>query len=297
MILVAGGSGRLGSLIVDLLSAQPLPVRVLTRDRERVAHLGERVEIVIGDVRDPSSLTAALRDVDVVISAVHGFMGVGGVSPASVDRDGNANLIDGAKTVGAELVLLSVVGASPDSPMELFRMKHAAEMWANASGVPSTIVRSTSFLELWVEILRDSARKSGRPIVFGRGANPINFVSVHDVAHLVERAVTDRSMRGETVEIGGPENLTFNQLAEAVQTADGRAGTARHVPTPMLRLIANTAGRVNVRLGRQARAALAMDRIDLRFDNIAIHSRFPDLPNVSLACWLANNPAASISTT
>lgn len=283
MILVAGGSGRLGSLVVDLLRAQLLPVRVLTRDRVRAAHLGERVEIVIGDVRDPSSLSAALEGVDVVISAVHGFMGVGAVSPASVDRDGNTNLIDRAKTAGAELVLVSVVGASPDSPMELFRMKHAAEMRAKASGVPTTIVRSTSFLELWLELLRDTAKKSGRPVVFGRGANPINFVSVHDVARLVERAVTDGSMRGETVEIGGPENLTFNQLAEAIQTADGRSGTARHVPPQMLRLMANTVGRVNVRLGRQVRAALAMDRLDLRFDTNAIHARFPDLPTTTLA--------------
>jgi hypothetical protein len=48
------------------------------------------------------------------------------VSPASVDRDGNANLIDAAATEGADLVLMSIVSASVDSPMELLRVQNLA---------------------------------------------------------------------------------------------------------------------------------------------------------------------------
>ena len=39
MILVAGGSGRLGSLLVNRLAAGGESVRVLTRARDRAAHL------------------------------------------------------------------------------------------------------------------------------------------------------------------------------------------------------------------------------------------------------------------
>jgi NADH dehydrogenase len=57
VILVAGGSGRLGTLIVERLRARGLDVRVLTRDRRRTAHLdGSRVEVIEGDVRDRGSL-------------------------------------------------------------------------------------------------------------------------------------------------------------------------------------------------------------------------------------------------
>jgi len=38
MILIAGGSGRLGTLLVRRLEARGLAVRVLTRDRRRAAH-------------------------------------------------------------------------------------------------------------------------------------------------------------------------------------------------------------------------------------------------------------------
>ena len=104
--------------------------------------------MVTGDVRDRVSVGAAVADTDVVISAVHGFAGPGRVSPATVDRDGNAHLIDAAKEAGADVVLTSIVGASADSPLELFRIKHAAEAHLAASGVPATVVRATAFIEL-----------------------------------------------------------------------------------------------------------------------------------------------------
>lgn len=284
MILLAGGTGRLGTVLARRLASQGLAVRVLTRDQARAAHLtGQGVEAVTGDVRDRASLAAALRGAGVVVSAVHGFAGAGGVSPASVDYQGNLNLTDAARAAGADLVLVSVVGAAADSPMELFRMKHAAEQYLRSSGIGWTIVRATAFLELWIDLLEKTAARSGRPIIFGRGNNPVNFVSVTDVAALVERAVTDPAVRGRILEIGGPANLTFNQLAATIQAAAGRSGVPRHVPRPMLRLMAGTLGLVKPDIGRQARAALIMDRADLTHDTTALHQAYPGLPCTPLS--------------
>ena len=245
MILLAGGTGRLGSVLTARLAARGQPVRVLTRDPARAAHLtGAGVEVVTGDVRDRASLPAAVRGAEVVVSAVHGFAGPGGVSPATVDYQGNVNLIDAALAAGAELVLMSGVGAAADSPMELFRMKHAAEQHLLASGGSWTIVRATAFLELWIDLLARTAARSGRPVVFGRGENPVNFVSVTDVAAMVEQAIADPGTRGRILEIGGPADLTFNQLAAAIQSAAGRISAPRHVPPAVLRLMAGPLGRL-----------------------------------------------------
>ncbi|MGI8864616.1 MAG: SDR family oxidoreductase [Solirubrobacteraceae bacterium] len=288
MILVAGGTGRLGTQLVNRLVDRKLAVRILARDPSRAAHLtGDLVTVVRGDVRNREALAAATADVDVVVSAVHGFAEPRRASLAAIDRDGNTNLIDAAKAAGAEFVLMSIVGAAADSPMELFRMKHAAEQHAIASGVPTTIVRATAFLELWIEILQQTARRSGRPVVFGHGQNPINFVSVADVAALLEHAVIDPATRGKTLEIGGRENLTFNQLALAVQKSSEGRGKARHVAPIMLHLMANSIGRVKPQLGRQATAALAMDRVDLTFDPTHIEQLYPDLPRSALADLLS----------
>ncbi len=264
MILVAGGSGRLGTLVVKRLADRGLEVRVLTRDPSRARHLGDAaIDIVEGDVRDAASLERAVEGATVVVSAVQGFAGPGRVTPASVDRDGNANLVNAAAGARADVVLLSTVGAADDHPMELFRAKHDAEMHLRASAVGWTIVRSTAFVELWAEIMR-------KPIVFGRGTNPINFVSVGDVADVVERAVVDPSLRGQVLEVGGPQNLTFNELAAVLAAVRGRPAKVRHVPRSLLRAMAP--------LSRQASAAIAMDTIDMTFDAAAARGWFSDLP-------------------
>jgi Predicted nucleoside-diphosphate-sugar epimerases len=264
MMLVAGGTGRLGTLVVARLAARNLDVRVLTRDPTRAGHLGESAtEVVRGDVRDRASVDAAMHEITTVVSAVHGFAGPGRVSPASVDRDGNANLVASAAAAGADVVLLSVVGAAPDNPMELFRAKYSAEEHLRASGTDWTIVRATAFVELWADIMT-------KPIVFGRGNNPINFVSVEDVAAVVERAVIDVSLRGSVLEIGGPENVTFNEFAVLLQNLRGSSSKIRHIPRSFLRAMAP--------LNRQPRAGLAMDTIDMTFDAVTARDRVKDLP-------------------
>jgi len=137
MILIAGGTGILGTKLVDRLLSRGLSVRVLARNPSRSSHpVSARVEMVPGDVRDPTSLVRPMTGVDAVVSAVHGFSGLGGNSPESVDFRGNANLIDAAAAAGAAVVLMSVVGASAESPMELFRMKYSAEQHLRTTGIP-----------------------------------------------------------------------------------------------------------------------------------------------------------------
>jgi uncharacterized protein YbjT (DUF2867 family) len=283
VIVVAGGTGTLGTRLVPRLAERGLAVRVLTRDPARAQHLaGHGVQVVRGDVRDPGSLARALQGADTVISAVHGFAGPGGVSPASVDQAGNARLIDAAARTGAAFVLVSVVGAAPGHPIGLFRAKHAAEEALRASGLPWTIVRATAFMETWGQIMARPLQASGKILVFGKGDNPVNFVSAGDVAALVSQAAVGPSLRGQILELGGPGNLTFNELAVILQETTGRRGAVRHIPHPALHVTAWLTAAVKPALARQARAALAMDTIDMRFDPAATRQAFPSLPNTGI---------------
>jgi len=287
MILVTGGSGRLGTLLVQRLVARGSAVRVLTRGRARTAHFDKMpVEIVEGDVRSAPDVERAVDGARVVVSAVHGFTGPRGVSPTSVDRDGNRRLVDAAARQHATVILVSVVGAAPDSPMELFRMKYAAEQHLRTSGAAWTIVRSTAFLETWIEVLAQTADRAGRVMVFGKGDNPINFVAVNDVARVVDRAIADPDALGQTIEIGGPEDLTLSRLARAIQPA-GPTASPRHVPRAALNAMSLLLRPFWPERARQAAAALALDSMDLRFDPSAIRARYPDLALTSCAEILA----------
>ena len=98
MIVVAGGTGRLGRLVVD-----------------RVRSLGEEVRTMSradGDVRDAATVDRAIAGARVVISAISAF-GMKGVTPREVDDAGNPSLIAAAERHGVErFVLVSVRGAA-----------------------------------------------------------------------------------------------------------------------------------------------------------------------------------------
>ncbi len=64
MILVTGGTGNVGRELVPQLLATGQPVRVLVRNRTKVAHLGDRIESVVGDLDRPETLPPAMEGVD-----------------------------------------------------------------------------------------------------------------------------------------------------------------------------------------------------------------------------------------
>jgi NADH dehydrogenase len=171
--------------------------------------------------------------------------------------------------------------------MELMRMKFAAEQRLQKSTVAWTVVRSDAFAEAWAHILEETAGTSGRPLVFGRGDNPISWVSVEDVAALVEHAVLDRTLRGRVLEICGPEAETLTRLAEMVMARHGWTGSPRHVPRPALHVMANTVGRLKPAMGRQARAALAMDTLPTSHDT-GLREEFKELPCTPVSRALEN---------
>ncbi|HTJ21733.1 MAG TPA: SDR family oxidoreductase [Gemmatimonadaceae bacterium] len=284
MILVAGGTGNLGTEVVRRLRVRQLAVRVLTRAPERARHLaGEGVEIVVGDVRDGRSLARAMGGARTVVSAMHGFAGIDAAGVKAVDRDGNANLIRAARASGVEhFVLLSIHGAASSHAMELFRAKHAAERALEQSGLAWTILRPTAYMETWLMVMGEPLQRGGKIVVFGRGENPINFVSVRDVAAFVERAVLDSSMRGRALDVGGPENLTFNEFARRIERAAGRANITRHVPRAVMRVVSTLLAPVKPRLAGQIRGGVVMDTADMSYDASPRLREFPSLPLTSL---------------
>ncbi|MGZ4665581.1 MAG: SDR family oxidoreductase, partial [Frankiaceae bacterium] len=207
------------------LSERGLGVRVLTRDPARAVHLPDAVQTLTGDLQDPAAVAEAVRGCDTVISAVHGFAGPARPSPEAIDRDANRALIQAAAGAGVRhLVLVSVLDAAPDHPMSLHRAKYAAEQALETSGLPWTIIRPACYLETWIAVIGAKLASDGQALVLGPGRNPINFVSARDVAAAVDLVVHDQSLRGQLVEVAGPENLTFTQLADRLITASGKPG-------------------------------------------------------------------------
>jgi uncharacterized protein YbjT (DUF2867 family) len=265
VILVAGGTGTLGTLLVRALTTSGEAVRVLTRDAGRAAALrAAGVEAIVGDVRNPATAAEASGGCTAVISAIHGFIAGRGTSPATIDRDANITLIRAAVGNQVErLVLVSVHGAAATHPMSLHRMKYAAEQAVVGSGLHWTIIRPTPFLETWIDLIGARLADRGKALVFGRGDNPVNFVSARDVANAIEQAVHDDTLRGRILDITGPENLTFNQIARRLTAATGIPAKTSHIPLAALRTMSVLARPVAPAFARQAQAAVIMNTTDM----------------------------------
>jgi NADH dehydrogenase len=283
MYLIAGGTGRLGTAVTRRLLAAGVPVRVLTRAPSRGADLARLgAQIVPGDVRDAASLAVASRGVDKVFDAVQAFDGTGANNPRTVDAAGNRALIDAAVAAGVgRFVFVSVLGVHPDHPMEFFRIKHATEQYLRRSGLSYTVLRPAAFMEFWAALVGQPILDRGETRVFGRGDNPINFVSVEDVAQLALRALADEALRGQTIEFGGPENLTLDQVAALFARVAGRPPRVRHVPLPAMRVMRLLTRPLNPTLSRLIGAGIAMDTADMAFDAAPALARF-GLPGVRL---------------
>lgn len=263
MILVAGGTGTLGARLVRLLTGHGDPVRVLTRAEHRADRLRDTgIEVVVGDLRVPAQVAAAVHGCTTVISAVHGFTGRAG--PAGVDRAGNHNLIRAARDAGADrLILVSVYGAAPTHPMSLHRMKYAAEQLLINSGLRWTIIRPVPFLETWIGVLGANLATRGTSVVPGPGVNPVNLVSARDVATVIDRAVRDDAMIGRTLDVVGPEDLTFRHIAERLVAVNTGPGRVVHIPLAALRIMSVLAKPAVPAFARQARAAVIMNTTDM----------------------------------
>ncbi|MDQ4501352.1 NAD(P)H-binding protein [Sinomonas sp. ASV322] len=284
MILVAGGTGRLGRRLVADLADAGEAVRTFSRGISQPipeeAHDG--VERVRGDLASGTDCERAVDGVRKVVFAASGFGLARGGDPRSVDRDGALRLTAAAAQAGVEhIVMMSMVGAAPDAPLEFLRMKHAAEEAVKTSGVAWTVIRLGASLEQQLDVLGGALASKGIVPVFGSGRADVTFTSTADAAGIVRRALADPALRNRSIEWGS-ETHTFNGLAAALVARAGR-GHVRRIPIAALRAMGAVARPFSPFMARMAEAALWMDSGGAAFDVGPTRAEFPDLPITGLA--------------
>lgn len=238
MILVVGSTGVLGRAIVTRLRADGQPVRAMARTPGKAADLAQKgAKVVQGDLVDAASLARACQGVTHVVAAAHAMIGSGRNRSEAVDDAGHRALVDAAREAGVtHLVYTSALGASPQHPLDFFRTKYEVEQYVKASGLSYTIVRPSAFMEWHAHAFNGKGIvERGKTLLLGSGTKRRNFVAATDVAALVAQALTDPSMRGQTIEIGGPQDFTDNEVAALYGRVLGITPKVTHVPPAVLR--------------------------------------------------------------
>lgn len=257
-ILVTGGAGYIGSAVVDLLAGagfEPVVLDTFYWGKESVAHLGDRVTLLEGDVRSSRDLIYAVQDVDAV---VHLAGIVGQAACAQNPRAHFTTNVEATRTLlncitDPEMPLVrdfiflsscSVYGnvagihdkvdeETPARPLSEYadgKLRAERAIWETAARVPHfcpTILRLTTIfgwsyrlrLDLVANMFVSKALRDGKLTIFGSGLQYRSLIHVRDVARAVLAAVTaPRYVRDRQVFHVGEEgnNVTVKDLAECV---------------------------------------------------------------------------------
>lgn len=213
-ILVVGSTGTLGSAAASAALAAGHAVVAMTRDRNSPAarHLrAAGARLCIADLKNPSSLDAAVRGIDsVIITATATLSRREGDSLEAVDGVGLQALITACLQNGVRHVVLVSFSRGIDSDTPLARFKRAAERRLENSGIQYSILLPSYFPEKFLTPLVGFDVASGRVRIYGDGTRPIAYVATSDVARLAAQCASDHQGRG-AIPMGGPE--THSQLA------------------------------------------------------------------------------------
>ena len=233
---VLGGTGFLGSTIVQALLSRGWRVRIGARHPER-ARIAADTGPVTGmrcDVRDEASLVRAMQGSAAVVNAVGLYRESGGERFDSVHVQGAARAAHSAARAGIErFVHVSGIGASRASASSYVRARAEGECAVREVFPTAMVVRPSVLFgpgDGFLGAIDALSKRSPVFPLFGRGDTRMQPVYVGDVAAAVASLLDDPAVHPCIVELGGKRVLTYRRIVEAVLGFRGRRRLLLPVP-------------------------------------------------------------------
>ncbi len=230
-ILVAGATGYLGRYVVKELKQRGYWVRALARPGKIVEGADE---VFHANATNYTELKGICDSIDGVFSSLGITHQKDNVTYMDVDYGVNSHLLQEAQVSGSVQRFLFVTAARP----ELFpgnaileaREKFISEL--RASSISGCVVRGTGFFSDMNEFLKMAQK--GRVYLFGNGENKMNPVHGADLA----QACVDQFEQDDLeIVVGGPDILTYNQIADIAFRVVEKPVKVTHISTGFMNMI------------------------------------------------------------
>lgn len=293
--LVVGATGQVGSQVAKILLNKGMPVRALVRSPEKRIHQATGdLEYAVGDLRDRESLKRALDGVERVVSSANSIIPDGKtLSVKAMNEDGYDALIDEAEKAGVtQFVQSSVPTWEREATVPELAGKRVLEDRLLRSPIKTTIVRNPAFTDVWLVMTgvlqaqsEDPHATTRRPYGFmkmwqgmvgnfavGRGImlapggpdHGAPLICTRDVAEMMAGSVGREETYDRIIEAGGPQWLTWREVAELVSQKAGRkvrpismpgwfAATGQSMMRPIMPSAYNVLGLVKLVASHQPR--------------------------------------------
>jgi NADH dehydrogenase len=270
LVTIFGGSGFVGTQVVQLLARAGYRIRVAVRRPDLAGHvkpLGSVGQVVPiqANVRNKESVAAAVRGAGIVINLAAIGIEKGKQRFRAVNVAGARNVAEAAAASGVRtLVQMSALGADANSPSLFARSRAMGEAEVRAHFPDAVIFRPSVIFGVgddFFNTLGQIARMLPVMPLFG-GKTKFQPVYVGDVAEAVAAAARGEAKAGTTYELGGPEIVSNRELTERVLRYTNRNN-------PILPLPAGVGTLLAIPMGLMPKPLLTGDRVRLLgLDNV-----------------------------
>jgi uncharacterized protein YbjT (DUF2867 family) len=276
VVLVTGATGRQGGAVIRHMLLKGWKLRALTRNTknhaaQELARSG--VELVQGDLEDPSSLSRAVQGAYGVYS-VQDFWAVG----AKREVQQGKNIADAAKEANVQhFVYSSVGGAERNTGIPHWESKWEVEKHIRALGLPATMIRPAAFMETYYIDQVEIGILKGKLADPVRGDKPYQTIATDDIGAFVALAFErPNEFIGKELEIAGSE-LTNVEAAKVFSAVLGKPVKFQKLPLPLVRLI----------LGREFYVMFRwFNEAGCKADIAGLRRQYPEIHLHTLEQWL-----------
>jgi NADH dehydrogenase len=240
---IIGGTGFVGSYVIEALLRDGHEVRALVRPGSEDKLVSDAVTVITGELGETQSLHDLVNDCDAVVYNV-GLLREfprRGVTFEAAQYQGVVDTVAAMQDAGVRrLLLMSAIGVK-DPGTAYQATKYRAEQHALASGLDVTVLRPSVIfgdprgtMEFATQLYRDMVRPPMPAVEFG--GVQMSPVAVEDVADAFAAALSRSDTVGKTYELAGPEVLDWSTMIERIAAAAGKKKLMLSMPLGLMRI-------------------------------------------------------------
>jgi uncharacterized protein YbjT (DUF2867 family) len=238
-IVVYGGTGYYGRKVVEKLVQKGQSVRVVSRNIETAKEiLGEKVEVLQGDVTNHETIIESLKNVNTIVICLSAMSNKLMKKMKQIERDAVITIMEEAKKANiSRLVYMSGYEMREQLLRDLKipefgEIKIEIESKISKSDFNWTILGDAPAFEIFFAFI-----KNDMMTVPGGGYNAIPTISAEDVGEITAQVAIRDDLKGERIKLTGPEALSFPEVAKRITLISGKKITHMAIPLIIINVV------------------------------------------------------------